>query len=570
MWQISYLVQIHNPLSHYVQVQLTLKFEGENNFIPNDLEIFIPSWSPGSYLMREYARHLRCLRVTNTKGAILEVFEKSKSSWVINLNQNKNLIVNYEVYCHEISVRTSYIDQSHAFLHGPTYLMGVIGAQGAPIIEFRFPPTWSKISTSLDAVEGGGRDQFIFKAKNYDELVDSPVEIGCHDTDGFKIGEVSYELAIFGSSFPISNNIKNDVIKICTYINGYMKDIPFKKYTFIIHFLPQTYGGLEHLQSTVLMYDGRKLALKKEYHSFLSLVAHEYFHAWNVKRIRPVELGPFDYQKEAYTSMLWLAEGLTKFMDDFFIYKSGLMSIDDYLDFIKSDINSYYKTPGRKYDSLESSSFGAWIKLYRPHENLNNTTISYYLKGGLVFLCLHVELRKIGKTIDTLVEKLWVSFTNSPDVGLTKESFFKILNDCGYPEEIVDQFEDYIVTTKEINFLKHFEKTGLDIIYEKQKTTLGVDVEFKGDQIFIKNVIEDGAAYKCGLSAQDEILAVNNQRILRSDWNWFQEQLLDNNVYMIQVSRNGYIRNVEVLPTQSITQVATFKITDNNLFKNII
>lgn len=572
MWNLSYLVQIKNPLNHYVHVQLTLTLNEIYDPKLSELEVFIPSWSPGSYLMREYARHLRCLKVTNATGVHLNVFPKSKSSWLISWNQedfnfnnqNEKIIISYEVYCHEISVRTSYIDQSHAFLHGPTYLMGLVGNQAEPTIEFRIPPAWSKISTALREESGVKRDQLIFRAKDYDELLDCPVEIGCHETDGFMLNDVSYHLAVYGANFPIPYNLKNDIKKICETINEYMGDVPFKQYNFIIHFLPQTYGGLEHSNSTVLMFDGRKLASKKEYQSFLSLIAHEYFHVWNVKRIRPKELGPFDYQNEAYTNMLWLAEGLTKFMDDYLVYKSGLMSLEDYCDFIKSDMNSYYKTPGRKYDSLENSSFGAWIKLYRPHENIHNSTISYYLKGGLVFFVFHLDLAKKGLSIKTLIDKLWSSYKLNPNAGLTKESFLDILKNCGYPNSITEVFEDYLVTTKEINFPSHFENTGMELVFEKSKPSLGMEVEFKGEQIYVKTVIEDGASHRAGLNAQDEILFVNSQRLLRSDWNWFQDQLQENITYEFIVSRNGYITKIELMSSMSTVQISSIKITDKN------
>ena len=574
MWQAFYQVKILRPSTHYVQVRLTLTHVS----LPNQLEVFLPSWSPGSYLMREYARHLRCLKVSNQFGEELAVIPKSKSAWTIlpfqsnPNNKSQQVVVEYEVYCHEASVRTSYIDESHAFLHGPSYLLGLLTQDSsviAPVIEFDIPKSWSKIAVSLKAAPNSPREVLRYQAQSFDELLDCPVELGCHDSDGFQIENTTYELATYGIELPHKNNIKTHIKKITETINSYWGEVPFNHYLYLIHFLPNTYGGLEHANSTVLMYDGRKLAIRKEYVSFLSLVAHEYFHAWNVKRIRPRELGPFDYQNENYTTMLWLAEGLTKFMDDYLVLRAKLMSIEEYLDFLKSDINVYYKTAGRKYDSLESSSWGAWIKLYRPHENSANSSISYYLKGGLVFLCLHLELKKKGLSLKTLNQLLWKRFKENSNQGLSKEEFYLILQNMGAGEDIIDLFDDYISTTKEINFSKHFAHAGIELQWEKEKLDFGIDLEFQGDRIFIKTVLEDGAAHQSGLNAQDEILAINQMRLLKVDWDWFMQQLQEDTYYQVTVARQGVIMNCAVLAKKSFPKIALLKVQEITQFNEI-
>jgi predicted metalloprotease with PDZ domain len=572
MWKASYYVQIEKPSTHYVSVKMELTASN----MPPKVAVFLPSWSPGSYLLREYAKHLRCFRATNQTGEELCVEAKTKSSWEINLKESKTktksdkIILEYQVYCHEVSVRTSYIDVTHAFLHGPTYLMGVQDDPlKNPCIEFKIPEIWSKISTGLLPVEGLAREVFKYQAEDYDELLDCPVELGCHETDGFKISNTTYELAFYGNILAHQNNLKADIKKITETINNYMGDVPFSHYLYLTHFLANSYGGLEHSNSTVLMYDGRKLGIRKDYISFLSLVAHEYFHAWNVKRIRPIELGPFDYQNENYTTMLWLAEGLTKFMDDYFVLKANLMTQVEYLDFLKSDLNNYFKTPGRKYDSLESSSFGAWIKLYRPHENSANSSISYYLKGGLVFLSLHLELRKNNLSIKNVIQELWQMYKINPEKGLSKNDFYTILKKIGTTEDLIDLFDDYLTTTKEINFIKHFENSGIEIEWEKPKLDFGMELEFSGERIIIKSILEDGAAFQAGFNAQDEIIAVEGNRILKADWEWFTQQLMDNKYYQFLICRLGVVTQVEVMPKNSIQKVTGLKIKDTEKFKAV-
>jgi len=462
--KISYLVQIPAPQTHYVQVTIALVLDS-NLDQGRDLTLFLPSWSPGSYLLREYSRHLRALKITDEKGREVEFELIAKGSWLLKLKDTKatTLTCRYEVYCYELTVRTCHIDATHAFLQGPAYLLGLEEyTHLTHEITLEIPPEWSKIATALPCLAQDSTHRFRFKATNYDYLIDSPIELGCHENLGFKIGEVEHLVAIYGYLHEDVDRQKflSDIQKICQTTCDYMGVIPFKNYVFIIHFIPGIYGGLEHLDSTVLQFDGRKLTNPKDYLQWLCLVSHEYFHAWNVKRLRPIELGPFHYTQENYTRMLWLAEGLTSFMDNYFVLKSKLCSIDDYLDLIKSDLNTYYQIQGRRYDSLEESSFQAWIKLYRPHENSNNVTISYYLKGGLVFFHLYLKMTNAGYSFQQFILALWKSYEENPSVGIRKTQFMSIL-EFHSNTTITNEFDDYLVTTIEIPFVDTFHLLDL-------------------------------------------------------------------------------------------------------------
>ncbi len=433
--KVSYLVEIEDPHLHLVKVTL----KGKRSTGTAQLDVFLPSWSPGSYLMREYSRHVRWVRATQDNGEVLWVEQTAKGTWRLDWDRSQlkapadGFSFTYQIYLHELTVRTSHVDATHAFLHGPSYLVGVVGEPlPAPTIEFRFPPLWSHLSTSLTEAVAGARDSFVYTAANYDELVDCPVEIGCHETDGFMAGGVPHALAFYGEVYPHGNNLKKDFQTIVETVAATMGGTyPFDHYQFITHFAPKLYGGLEHLNSTALHFDGRRLGVRKDYLTFLSLTAHEYFHAWNVKRIRPKELGPFDYRNEAYTTLLWLAEGLTSFMDDLFVYRAGLATLEEYLDFVKGNLDTFLATPGRRFHSLEDSSYNAWIKLYRPDENLRNSSVSYYLKGGLVFMALHADLQAKGKGIDDLLALLWQDYQSRPAIGVTKEQVYGMVESLG-------------------------------------------------------------------------------------------------------------------------------------------
>jgi predicted metalloprotease with PDZ domain len=565
--KIRYLVDVFAPQNSLVKVKIT----GEKSDQQNTLKFFLPSWSPGSYLMREYSRNIRTFKATNSKGEYLHYLQTAKGIWEVDWsksatnNKENGFSIEYEVYCHELTVRTAHVNTEHAFLHGPAYLMGILDvSMQDPIIEFRFPPLWSKISTGLKDIGNHG-DKYIYQAIDYDELIDSPVEIGCQETDGFMVKGKPHHLAFFGTIYPHPNNMKQDIQKIVETVSDSFDDLPYESYTFITHLAPNIFGGLEHLNSTVLQYDGRKFTNRKDYVSWLALVAHEYFHTWNVKRIRPKELGPFDYLNENYTRMHWLTEGLTSFMDELYVLRSGLCTLEEYLEMQKNNLQKYFETPGRKFHSLEESSFNAWIKLYRPDANSMNSSVSYYLKGGLVFSTLHMELKKSGKGIDELLTKLWERFKANPAVGVEHVEVMEMIREIG-GEEVCERFEHKLVTTEEIDFDTYYKNIGCEIIWETTSSTyVGLQYEFQGDRVLVARVELDSPAYKAGFNPGDEIIAFNNQRFLKNDVDQFIKFCFTNQKYLFVISRLGRIQQVEVVPETAPRKIKEIKVVNKEL-----
>lgn len=556
---VHYVVKIESAENHMVTVKMQI--ENPNN----QFEIFLPSWSPGSYLMREYSKNIRSVSVFGGKGEYVQFLKRAKGIWAIDLENKKTetLNIEYQIYCHELTVRTSHVDASHAFLHGPSYLMGVLDVEILnPTIEFQFPPLWSKVSTSLKDISDK-RQKFIYQANNYDDLIDTPVEIGTQETDGFIVDGIPHHLAFYGQAYPHDQNLKQDIETIVKTVLKTTLDIPYETYLFLTHFKPKLYGGLEHKNSTALQYDGRKLANRKDYIFWLALVAHEYFHTWNVKRIRPVELGPFDYTQENYTSMHWLTEGLTSFMDEIFVVRSGLCSLEEYLELQTKNLKNYYSIPGKKFDSLESSSFDAWIKLYRPDENSKNNTISYYLKGGLVFSILNILLIRNGSSIDAFIQRLWQGYKKRPDIGYKTEEVLKIIEDLS-SHEVKEEFHKMISTTEDIDFEKYYAEIGLELVWESSEgIELGITTNSEGDNIIVSTVQLDGAAHKAGLNAGDEIIAINNLRVKSDDISSWSKWLKENKSYLFTIARLGEIYNIDITPDK-LTKTLT-KININNL-----
>ncbi|MFT6070516.1 MAG: putative metalloprotease with PDZ domain [Bacteriovoracaceae bacterium] len=565
--KLHYSISIETPENHIVKVKLTGKREATDKH----LNFFLPSWSPGSYLMREYSRNIRWFKAETSNGEVLQHEQTAKGVYAVdfeNSDLNKkddNFCITYEIYCHELTVRTSHVDASHAFLHGPSYLMGIMGRDLVdPELSLKFPASWSKVTTGLKDISPK-REEFLYSAENYDVLIDAPIEIGCHETDGFMFEGKEHHLAWYGDLLPHNENLKKDIEVIVKEVSSTFSSIPYENYTFITHFVPGKFGGLEHLNSTALQFSAMAMQNRKSYLQWLALVAHEYFHTWNVKRIRPKELGPFDYLNENYTKMHWLTEGLTSFMDEVFILRCGLCTMEEYLEMQKENLNRYLSTPGRKFHSLEDSSFNAWIKLYRPDENSLNSSVSYYNKGGIVFWCLNALLVKEGKKIDDLLNLLWKSYLDRPEQGLEAEEVFSMVREIA-GEEVLGQFQTWVQTTEELDLDGLFKGAGFEIEYEtKEKPWLGLRPDFLGDRVIIKDVALDGPAYKGGLNAGDEIIAINKMRILKDNFNDHEKYLFKDKPYMITVNRLETLVNLEVIPSSAPRVIKNIKVTDTQV-----
>jgi predicted metalloprotease with PDZ domain len=570
--KLSYKLKIDNPSTHQVLVEI----HGERLKTDKELTFFLPRWSPGSYLMREYSRNISKLKAETINGEALHIEQTDISSFLLNFDHahfkstSQQFVISYSVFCHELTVRTSHVDESHAYLHLPTLLMGVLHKEiESPTIEVIFPKIWSKITTGLKDISVK-REVFLYQANNYDELIDSPIEVGCQETDGFQAFGKDHDLAFYGNLLPHTENIKADTKKIVEHIGNFFGGVPYEKYTFITHFVPGLYGGLEHLNSTALQFCPTQVNNRKGYINYLCLISHEYFHLWNVKRIRPIELGPFNYLTEAKTKLLWLAEGLTSLMDELFVFRAGIISLEEYLELQKENINRYLSVPGRKFHSLNDSSMNAWIKLYRPDENLNNSSVSYYLKGGIVFWALNFMLVKKKKSINDFLLKLWSQYQSNPNIGLTENDVYKIIEEIG-GTDVLERFQDLVTTTNEIDLETLVQDFGIKFDWETAEVPwLGIDAEFSGDRVLVKAVTLDGPAYKGGINAGDEILAINGMRVLKDRFNEYPKYLKINQTYKFTVSRLNTLHNIGLNVESTPKKIKSISIKDKELITSAL
>ncbi|HEX9100555.1 MAG TPA: hypothetical protein VF997_00050, partial [Polyangia bacterium] len=401
MASVEYKIDLEERNAHLVRVEARFPVAG------GALELKLPVWTPGSYLVREFERHVQDVTCATEEGKPLSVRKVDKATWRVDAPGATSVVVRYGVYANDLTVRSAHLDDTHAFLNGACIFLYADAAAEARVTVAP-PPGW-KVTVALPEPTKN-----VFVARSYDELVDSPFEIGTHELVEFSAQGKPHRLAIWGKA-PIDRaTFTGDIVKIIDAAAALFGDgVPYDDYTFLLMLAPNQYGGLEHAKSCALLSSPFTFHPRKKYEELLELVAHEFFHLWNVKRIHPEALGPFDYQREAYTRSLWVMEGVTSYYDRYLLVRAGLQKPDKYLEKLAEELGKIAAIPGRKRQSLEESSFDAWIKLYRPDENSANSTISYYLKGGVVALLLDLEIRaRTGgkRSLDDVMRLLWTRF----------------------------------------------------------------------------------------------------------------------------------------------------------------
>ena len=380
-----YEISMPKPHRHLYDVTFTA-----TGPLAETVEVRMPVWTPGSYLVREYARNVQDLEVTAAGGRRLDVEKISKNAWRVD-GAASGFEFRFKLYANELTVQSSHLDDTHGFIHPPSVCPYVEGYLESPCEVTVVPAPGWRVATGLEPVEG---EQNRFRAADYDELADCPIECGDFVEASFTARRRRHSVVISGGGEFDPKALVRDTKRIVDEELEFWGGAPYKHYTFICHVFPGARGGLEHRNSTVLGIDSFAFHPRKKYEdSVLGLIAHEFFHTWSVKRIRPAVLGPFDYSQENYTRLLWVFEGITSYYDSLLVCRAGLSSPKHYLRHVAENIAKLLSTPGRLHQSLAESSFDTWIKFYRQNEHSPNAIVSYYLKGELVGMLLDLHLR---------------------------------------------------------------------------------------------------------------------------------------------------------------------------------
>jgi len=514
---VVHRLTIPEPATHLVHVET--RVTSKVGHLPDEFVLFMAVWTPGSYLIREYSRHVEGFAAEAPARAT----KTRKNAWRIRTAGSERAIVRYRVYAGELTVRTSHVDASHAFLVGAGLFLGVEGQENLGArIEIDAPDGWLA-TTSLAPARGAGQSGVLsFEAPDFDTLVDSPIELGPHRLERFEAHGKPHRLAICPPGAINDADAKKLVSDAKTIVETQAKllgtGLPYEAYELLLHVSAHGRGGLEHRSSAALIVPPSSFETREAYLDLLSLVAHEVFHAWNVKRIRPAGLTPYRYGEECYTRLLWWFEGGTSYYDWRTLALARLCSVQEYLDHLAGEIAYVEQTPGRHLHALEEASYDAWIKLYRPDENLANSSVSYYRKGEVVCALLDIELRArtAGRaTLDRVLSHLWVEF-GAPQRAVPEDALQAVFERvAGVP--LGDLFETWVRGTGDIDYARTLAHVGLSVERAARPDaagcSLGLRVRAESGRTIVTSVVRASAAWRAGFDSGDEIIAIGGARV---------------------------------------------------------
>ena len=508
---IRYTLSFPEPHTHYVDVTASVPSAGQSS-----IELMMAVWTPGSYLIREYQRHIEGVTAENPDGRDLPVDKTAKNRWRITTGGAPIVTVTYRVYGREMSVRTNWIESRFALINGaPTFLTLADRVPRPHLVTIVPAGGWARSMTGL----GEGGEPHHYCAADYDTLVDSPILVGNPAVYDFTVDGVKHWLVNEGESGVFDGvRAARDVEAIVREHLRMWGSLPYDKYMFL-NVITEGGGGLEHRNSAVLMASRWATRTRKTYVSWLELVSHEFFHVWNVKRLRPVELGPFEYERETHTRSLWAVEGVTEYYGILLLHRAGLMTRDETLEALSEKIEALQTTPGRLVQSMAQASFDAWIKLYRPDENSPNTSISYYTKGAVIAFLLDAMIRRAtgaAKSLDDVMREAYRQYSGQR--GFTAQQFRGLVEDL-IGRSLSTFWSNAIEGTGELKYAEALDFFGLRFKPEtaspgeRQKVWIGATTKIDEGRLVVTHVKRGTPAFNAGINVDDEIIAIDDLRV---------------------------------------------------------
>ncbi len=585
---LHYQVSFSDAAAHLIDVTLTLSNpNGEGQILR------LPNWIPGSYMIRDFSRNIVSLSAScQGQGVALEKLDKSTWQAAPGLSE---LVVHYRVYAWDLSVRAAHVDQTHAFFNGTSVFLSVDGQEdGLHQVSIERPECDTdesfKLSTTLCAVDTNGAGFGQYSAPCYDELIDHPVELGTFKRLEFLACGVKHEVVLTGDCFFDEQRVIDDLTRICEYqIHFFGQPAPVDHYVFMVMVVDAGYGGLEHRASTALMITRENLPLigqadvSDKYLDFLGLCSHEYFHTWNVKRIKPAQFVPFDLTSESYTQLLWFFEGMTSYYDDLVLARTGLIDSDRYLGVLSKTLTRVQRGSGRQSQSVTDSSFDAWNKFYKQDENAPNAIVSYYAKGALIALCLDVLLRSKsadGVTLDSLMRVLWNRWLSSAE-GLAEDEPQRLAAEL-IDEELGEFFDSVLYSTDELPVQAALAHHGVSLEWcarlsssdvggtraasavSKSTPWLGANVTDTAGGVRIAQVMHSGPAASAGLSAGDIIVAINELSVTKADVDNHLARYASMDSLSVHYFRLGRLRQTQLPLKPAPNDTAVLSVTDQS------
>ncbi|HWA13671.1 MAG TPA: M61 family metallopeptidase [Burkholderiales bacterium] len=536
--QIRYSILPASPEAHLFEVRCTV-----DNPDPWGQVFSLPAWIPGSYMIREFARHVVRIRAQSGRRQV-PLVKLDKNTWQVAPHDGP-VTVTMEVYAWDLSVRGAHLDTTHGFFNGPTVFLRVEGREDEPVEVEILPPRGAKyrdwkVATAMRARGARPHGFGTYEAGNYDELLDHPVEMGTFDLVSFRARGVPHDVAITGRHRADLKRLARDLKALCeTQIDFFGGTAPMDRYVFLVTAVGEGYGGLEHRASTALICARNDLPAPgmgqpaAGYRTFLGLASHEYFHTWNVKRIKPAVFQPYDLDRENYTTLLWAFEGFTSYYDDLLLVRAGLITPGAYLETLGRNITTLLRVAGRRKQTVAESSFDAWIKYYRGDENTPNAGVSYYLKGSLIALCLDLLIRtQTGgrRSLDHVMKALWRKH-GARGIGVPEDGIERIAEEAT-GLRLKRFFDTTVRSTADLPLQKLLATVGVQMqprparsgadrrdpgAKNAQRTprgvSLGVRTANDGGNLKISQVFDGGAAQKAGLAAGDIVIALDGLRV---------------------------------------------------------
>src|SRR4030095_713155 len=505
---ICYTLKMSVPESHFFEVQIDVANLAETD---NYVDFILPVWRPGRYLIFDFASGVQNFSAYTTGGKLLKWIKTNKFTWRIFTENYKDFSVKYLMYANEFALRTKGLDKSHAFINGTSLFMYPEKLRGEPLkLNVIRYDSWH-ITTGLKGI-----DTNIFYVDSYDNLADSPLEIGNQKDYEFTVRGKQHIISFHGDASYEINRLINDFTKIIKKNYEFWGNVPYEKYVFIVHCSPESSGGTEHINSTVVGVKPAVFETEYGYKDFLRLISHEFFHTWNVKQMKPEGLTPYDFTKENYTSELWIAEGGTSYYDGLILTRTGQITVDDFYEELIKAVEDERRRPGYRVQSVAESSFDAWVKFWKRSPNAYQCESDYYAMGSYVCMVLDLEIRNSSQnrhSLDDVFKKIYETFPLDK-IGYTNEDF-RMVCESFAGKDLANFFSDYVFGTVPIEWEKYLVYAGLNLVKEEKlgRAQIGLLPSKVGDRIMVVSVHPGSSADRNGIIKGDEIIACDGLRL---------------------------------------------------------
>ena len=557
--EISYHIAWSQPHSHFLEITMTIE-----NWTAQSLDVRIPAWRPGRYVIQNYAKNIIEFQALAQKSIPLPHQKIDKGTWRIQTSSSPTILVKYKYYARQLDAGSSYLDDSEAYINPITCLMYIPGKELLPVsLAIQKPVDW-KIAAALNFDKNKG----VFVSENYHELVDAPILISpTFNLLTFKHNDARIEIALQGEANYDEKKIIEDIRKIVVEQCNIMMDIPFKRYLFIYHLLPYRFGhGVEHKNSTSIVVGPADFDNEKFYDRFLGVTAHEFFHVWNVERIRPEAIYLPDYSKENYTTTMWIYEGISSYYTGVTLVRTHLSKKEKYFKNWAKTIKSFQKTYGRKVMSVSEVGWDSWTKSMGNAPP--NTYFSFYTKGNILGMLLDLEIRqrtKNKKSLDSAMRYLNETYAKQ-NRGVPEDGFQKGVETVTN-SSFKEFFTDYVHGTEEINYNRFLKYAGLELKIETDekvpKVFLGISTSGDEKETKIRNVTPESPAFKAGLDSDDILLAIDGKRAHKSNLDLLLKKYSPGDTIRVSVFRRSELHHFDVALAQALPDKYEIKEIEN-------